>query len=343
MNFFDNSFASAAESINDFGKRGEPFIFIFDFLCREPVVSRIDEAAHNNIFFDFHGFSNCARRKESHALITSLDVYPPLYDEYVQSFSEVYKGLYEGNSYLCNLTFPTRLGTELTLEQIFSNARAKYCLLVKNRFTAFSPETFVKINPEGIISTFPMKGTIRGDTPDAAAKLLSDEKERAEHNTIVDLMRNDLAMVSTDVRVDSFRYLEKIETNAGGLFQTSSQITGKLNTAWKENIGAIICSMLPAGSVTGAPKKSTVDIILRAEPYERGFYTGVCGVFDGNSLDSAVLIRYVRQSMDGLYYHSGGGITVYSDPRSEYNELIDKVYLPAANFTKHPAVVLHFS
>ena len=86
--------------------------------------------------------------------------------------------------------------------------------------------------------------------------------------------------------------------------------------------------MLPAGSVTGAPKKQTVAIIRESENYERGWYTGVFGVFDGKSLDSAVMIRYIEKDSGKFCYKSGGGITYMSDPEKEYEELISKIYVP---------------
>jgi len=86
--------------------------------------------------------------------------------------------------------------------------------------------------------------------------------------------------------------------------------------------------LLPAGSVSGAPKKKTVEIIRNAEGQDRGYYTGIFGFFDGNNLDSGVMIRYIEKIGDQLVYRSGGGITTHSNWKSEYQELIDKVYVP---------------
>lgn len=86
--------------------------------------------------------------------------------------------------------------------------------------------------------------------------------------------------------------------------------------------------MLPAGSVTGAPKRETIKIIEEVEQYDRGWYTGVFGIFDGKQLDSAVMIRFIERDSEGLIYKSGGGITFMSDPAKEYEELIAKVYVP---------------
>jgi len=173
-----------------------------------------------------------------------------------------------------------------------------------------------------------MKGTINANVLDAEKKVLENPKEHFEHNTIVDLLRNDLNMVAKDVTVDKFRYIEKISTNRGDLLQVSSLITGKLADNYTDKLGDIILKLLPAGSVTGAPKERTVQIIREIENYKRGFYTGVFGYFDGTSLDVAVAIRFIENIDGKLFYKSGGGITALSNPLDEYNELVAKIYVP---------------
>jgi para-aminobenzoate synthetase component 1 len=173
-----------------------------------------------------------------------------------------------------------------------------------------------------------MKGTIEANIPNAKERILRDSKEMAEHIMIVDLMRNDLAMVAKDVKVESFRYIDKIRAGDKELLQVSSKITAKLPIDWRDNLGTIIDRLLPAGSITGTPKISTVEIINDIENYDRGFYTGVFGIFDGQNLYSAVMIRFIEKDGKKLYYKSGGGITIDSDTFSEYNELIDKIYIP---------------
>jgi len=172
-----------------------------------------------------------------------------------------------------------------------------------------------------------MKGTIAADIPNAKAIILADKKEKAEHSTIVDLIRNDLNLVATKVKVERFRYVEKIRTRQKDLLQVSSEITGSLPTNYAEQIGDILMKLLPAGSISGAPKKKTVEIIQAAEGQERGYYTGVFGYFDGKNLDSGVMIRYIEKNANGLYYRSGGGITTFSDCEKEYQELLDKIYV----------------
>ena len=95
-----------------------------------------------------------------------------------------------------------------------------------------------------------------------------------------------------------------------------------------QHLGEILFKLLPAGSITGAPKKKTMEIIAEAEGYDRGFYTGVMGYFDGKQLDSAVMIRFLEQTQQGLLFKSGGGITSQSVAENEYEELKQKIYVP---------------
>ena len=173
-----------------------------------------------------------------------------------------------------------------------------------------------------------MKGTIDAKIPNAKEKILTDPKELAEHITIVDLIRNDISQVASNVRVKRFRYIEEIKTHEKNLLQVSSEIVGDLEMDYASQIGNLIASLLPAGSVSGAPKSKTIEIIRMAEKEKRGYYTGVFGYFDGVNLDSGVMIRYIERSGDELFYRSGGGITTQSNVKAEYQELIDKVYVP---------------
>ena len=173
-----------------------------------------------------------------------------------------------------------------------------------------------------------MKGTIDAALPNAESLLLSSKKELAEHFTIVDLIRNDLSLVSKNVKVEKFRSIEKLKTNRGELLQMSSEISGELADNWQENIGSLLSRMLPAGSISGAPKTKTLDIIANTEDYDRGFYTGVLGIFHGDEIDSGVMIRFVEKQGSQLVYKSGGGITAKSVMEEEYEELRSKVYIP---------------
>jgi para-aminobenzoate synthetase component 1 len=173
-----------------------------------------------------------------------------------------------------------------------------------------------------------MKGTIDASVPNAAETILNDPKETAEHATIVDLLRNDLSLNARSVTVRRYRYIDLLKTKQREILQVSSEIVGRLPAGWEGRIGDVIFSMLPAGSCSGAPKESTLRIIRASERESRGFYTGIFGYFDGDDLESAVLIRFIEEDGGRKYFRSGGGITAYSRPQDEYREVQEKIYLP---------------
>jgi len=319
---------SARLRMNELGRQGEAFFFLFDFELKKPVVLTKKELSRAGIWFDINGKRNF-KAPERKPVIEEviLEKQPMEKAVYEKAFQKVQKEINAGNSYLLNLTFPTEIQTNLKLSQIFLQSRARYKLLMKPGLVVYSPEIFVQIQ-NGKIKSFPMKGTIAADIPNAVAIILADKKEKAEHCTIVDLIRNDLNLVATEVKVNRFRYLEKIRTQQKDLLQVSSEISGVLPTDYTEQIGDILMKLLPAGSISGAPKQKTVEIIQAAEGQERGYYTGVFGYFDGKDLDSGVMIRYIEKKDKQLYYRSGGGITTFSDCEKEYQELLDKIYVP---------------
>lgn len=257
----------------------------------------------------------------------NFEIFPEEYSQYKIRFDVVMDGLTRGNSYLTNLTVKTPIHTTISLKDIFVSSLSPYKLYLPNKFVCFSPECFININ-DGKISTYPMKGTINADIKDAEQIILNDEKEKAEHNTIVDLLRNDISRVAKNVVVKNFRYIDNIKSNRGNILQVSSEIEGTLGNTYFDEIGSIIFKLLPAGSISGAPKSATLDIIRKAERQIRGYYTGIAGFFDGNSFNSFVLIRYIEQENGKLYFRSGGGITAMSNAEKEYREMLQKVYLP---------------
>jgi para-aminobenzoate synthetase component I len=316
----------AIQKMNIMGLKRLPFLFIIDFSMNNPLVLSPVEAFANDILFDFNGSKNYTTCPPF-LPVKIIDSTPVKYSMYEKAFSYVQQQLSLGNTFLVNLTFPTPIKTNCTLRDIFHFSKAKYRLLADDHFVVFSPEPFIQIK-NGHISTFPMKGTIDASLPGALQLILNDKKEMAEHATIVDLLRNDLSCVADKVNVEKYRYAEEIILGDKRLIQISSMITGELQTDYFSNLGNILFEMLPAGSVTGAPKKKTLEIIAEAENYDRGYYTGVAGYFDGENLDSCVLIRFVEKNGDQLYYKSGGGITSQSLPHDEYQELINKIYVP---------------
>ncbi|MBN6076984.1 aminodeoxychorismate synthase component I [Aggregatibacter actinomycetemcomitans] len=314
------------QQANRFGKTKAPFFFLIDFEQQKPILCPLNETAEQGIFVQFPGYTN-VNWQEAPPEAFCLHKKPMDFATYQLGFELVQQELRFGNSYLLNLTYPTPIETNYSLHQLFWQSQAKYKLLFKDQFVCFSPECFVNLRDNRIF-TYPMKGTIDATLPDAQALLLNNQKEQREHYTIVDLMRNDLATVAKNIQVTRFRYVEKIQTEQGAILQTSSEICGELAENRQGQIGSILANLLPAGSISGAPKEKTVQIIQQAEQQPRGYYTGIFGIFDGESLQSAVAIRFIEQSGKGLFFRSGGGITIHSNAQEEYRELIQKVYVP---------------
>jgi para-aminobenzoate synthetase component I len=317
--------------INEFNQLGQnkiPFLFVIDFEIKNFYLAPLEKLSINQIFFSLNGYTNITSniqiKNPSHIKLKKKAI---SFARYTAAFNQVIKEMTDGNTYLLNLTFPTEIEVNASLFEIFLASTAKFKLYFKDQFVTFSPERFIKIE-DNLIKTYPMKGTIDAHIPNAHQKILADEKEMAEHTMVVDLLRNDLSMVAKKVRVNQFRYIEKIQAGPKELLQVSSEIAGVLENNWPNRIGNILLPLLPAGSISGAPKRKTVEIIKSVEGYPRGFFSGIFGYFDGKKLDSAVMIRFIEKQGEQLIYKSGGGITIDSDVTREYEEMLEKVYIP---------------
>ena len=384
------------DKINRLASQDEPFLFVINYQGDKAFIRLLSDINPEECLFDFEGRGNLSHAwkeawkegtseketwkketSEEEISETTWQIEPPLYEDYERSFNIVKSNIMAGNSYLTNLTCRVPVSCNLPLEEIFHRAKGKYKLLLRRKrtqaedkahlkeenieenltpFVCFSPETFVRIKG-GRIYSYPMKGTLDASLPDAEKQLMEDRKEAAEHATIVDLIRNDLSRVAEDVRVDKYRYIDVLHTNKGDILQTSSEISGRLPEDYPHHLGEILDAQLPAGSITGAPKDKTMQIIQEAEGYDRGFYTGIMGIYDQGELNSAVMIRFIEEETspvdfetDGeknfkakegkasegkepkasreLYFKAGGGIASKSDCQREYEEVIQKIYLP---------------
>ena len=363
------------DKINQLASQDDPCLFVINYQGDKAFIRLLSDINPEECLFDFEGRGNFSHAwketwkeetseketSEKEISETTWQIEPPLYEDYERSFNIVKSNIMAGNSYLTNLTCRVPVSSNLSLEEIFHRAKGKYKLLLRRKrnltpFVCFSPETFVRIKG-GRIYSYPMKGTLDASLPNAEKQLMEDRKEAAEHATIVDLIRNDLSRVADDVRVDKYRYIDVLHTNKGDILQTSSEISGRLPEDYPHHLGEILDAQLPAGSITGAPKDKTMQIIHGAEGYDRGFYTGIMGIYDQGELNSAVMIRFIEEETspvdfetDGeknfkakegkasegkepkasrkLYFKAGGGITSKSDCRKEYEEVIQKIYLP---------------
>ena len=330
---------SEKDTISEMNKLGQlkcPFLFIISFDKSDNVVLPLDEVNSDEIKFSFDDdFSKHQNFKDEvyiNDMNFSKEILP--FKQYETSFNYVKNHLEIGNSFLTNLTVSTKVELDIPFDEVINFVKAKYKLWLKDEFVCFSPEPFVGVDSSGKISSFPMKGTIDTKVNNAAEMIFNDPKEKFEHTTIVDLIRNDLSKVCERVWVERFRYIDKIRRNGEEeLLQVSSEICGELHVNWKENIGDWFFKLLPAGSITGAPKVKTLEIIKMAEQNlhlrgQRNYYTGVFGLFDGEKMTSSVLIRFLEKTLEGLVYKSGGGLTSRSEVNKEYEEINQKIYVP---------------
>lgn len=334
MQFFDKPTAIA--KMNHFGKHRTPFLFMTSFDTQNNIVVPLDEVDPLRIAYDFkpQGLSNT---NAFQTLSSPVDLSitptcqptPVTFEVYEKAFKPLHSALKDGTINLANLTFPTPIQCNLSLTEIYLRTQAKYRVFLKDHFCCFSPETFVRIH-NNVISTFPMKGTINADLPDAEQQLLNNPKEIDEHDTVIKQALEDISLVAGNSRVVRARYVDDVKTHHGRILQTSSEIAGDLPSGFQDHLGDTLFTLLPAGSITGAPRAASIEILRNIETYQRGFYSGVAGIFDGENLDSAVLIRYLEATERPQQYvfKSGGGITKMSDATSEYHELIEKIYLP---------------
>ena len=202
--------------MNEAGARREPFLFGVDFELSEGFFVS-DPLGQQEILFEAGGVTNSPVGEGMPGEVSEkvFSPNPVAFEVYREKFAVVREGLARGDSFLLNLTVATGLETDWTLEEIFHRAWSPYRLLVPGRFVCFSPEIFVRVD-EGVISSYPMKGTIDASVPDAGRVILEDYKERSEHNTIVDLIRNDLNRVAERVGVRAFPVYRSFAGEPGG-------------------------------------------------------------------------------------------------------------------------------
>lgn len=259
------------------------------------------------------------------------------YAEYLAKFNQVQQHLVAGDSYQLNLTLPLNLSTNNP------NLFAVYYQLSRSHpvsyasYLPFAPQSLISISPElffkkivNQIFVRPMKGTMpRGSTEAedlANAEFLAhDAKNRAENLIIVDLLRNDLAKfcVGSSVKASDLFAIEKFQS----LFQMTSKIQADVPATI--SFAEIISGLFPCGSITGAPKLRTMQLIKQIEEYSRGAYSGAIGyILPNNDMQFSVAIRTLSANCKNpqqLELGVGGGITIKSDPAEEWAEIATKL------------------
>lgn len=252
--------------------------------------------------------------------------------DYMKTVKKAKEYIKKGDIYQVNLSqrFEADLKSEpyelyLRLRDASPAPFASYLNFEDAIIISSSPERFL-MKAGSYIETRPIKGTSpRSGDPLAdelnEISLKESYKDRAEHIMIVDLERNDLGRICEygSVKPTEFIILERYST----VFHLVSTVSGKL----KEGVDPVDCltAAFPGGSITGAPKVRSMEVIEDLEPVKRGLYTGAIGYisFDGN-MDTSIVIRTIVVKGDKLYFSVGGGIVADSDPESEYAETIDK-------------------
>lgn len=195
-----------------------------------------------------------------------------------------------------------------------------------------SPELFLDVNADGRVITRPIKGTRPATVP--AAELETSEKDQAELNMIVDLLRNDLGRVARfgSVQVEAAREIESHPTVHHGVATISAQLQPRLGLA------DLLRATLPGGSITGAPKIRAMQIIEELEPTRRGPYCGTIGAIQGHHARLNLAIRTLLLELDQtgtgrVDFSVGGGIVADSNPAAEYQETLDKAAALIASLT----------
>src|SRR5579871_725932 len=253
-------------------------------------------------------------------------------DEYSAKIQRIKNYIEAGDTYQVNFTDSVTAHSPLSPAQAFAALSASqpvsYSALINlatRHILSFSPELFFRIR-NGQISTRPMKGTmLRGldltEDGQQANRLQSDEKNRSEHVMIVDLLRNDLGRLCApgSVRVDDIFSVERYAT----LLQMTSTVSGTLRPGLRYY--DIFRALFPSGSITGAPKIRTMEIIRELESHPRGIYTGAIGhIAPNGSATFNVAIRTLVLQQGIAHMGVGGGIVADSLPADEYRECLLK-------------------
>lgn len=272
----------------------------------------------------------------------SLNLVPDItFEEYKSAVETVKSEIAAGNTYEVNYTYDWTVKYDkddlMLYECLLQNQKTSYNAFIKNEYDtilSFSPELFFELK-NGHIITKPMKGTIgRGNdyTEDEAniVFLQNDEKNRAENVMIVDLLRNDLGRIAKTGTVKVTKLFE-IETH-----KTLHQMTSQIEADLTDGIGffEIFKAIFPCGSITGAPKISTMKIIDRIEKGARGVYCGAIGFISPEGAQFSVPIRILRRkcSENSFKYRVGGAVVWDSDTSEEWYETVTKTKFLSSDF-----------
>ncbi len=263
---------------------------------------------------------------------TSLDTK----EEYTEKLLKVKKHIYDGDIFQCVFSRRLKGKIEGSLFEAYRNLRSinpsPYMYYLKSNdieIAGSSPETLA-MKEDDTVMTFPIAGSRpRGKTEEEDVynekDLLSDEKELAEHNMLVDLGRNDVGRVSEFGSVKVLEYMKILRYSH--IMHIASTVIGKA----RKDVNSIKClqSILPAGTLSGAPKLRACQIIDDLEKERRGIYGGALGYIDfRDNMNMCIVIRTIVKKNDDVYLQAGGGIVMDSNPESEFIETQNKAMAP---------------
>lgn len=259
-------------------------------------------------------------------------------EQYISAVEKIKSCIAEGITYEVNYTYPSEVRTNLDgielFEALLGRQKTPYNTFLKNKYTtllSFSPELFFKLEGDKI-TTKPMKGTAPklNDGKDEARRdfLFNDTKNRAENIMIVDLLRNDLGRIAKTgtVKVDKLFEIEEHPT----VYQMTSEVSAKLKEG--TSLFNIFKAIFPCGSITGAPKVSTMRVIDELEPFDRNIYCGAIGFLSPDICDFSVPIRILYGNNHKYTYHAGGAVVWDSTAEDEWEETLTKTKFLQTDF-----------
>ena len=249
---------------------------------------------------------------------------------YIDNVKDALHHIHAGNVYQVNLTrkyigmFESAISAidayfmYYTLCEISPAPYSSFLWRERQAVLSSSPELFIQVDKDGIITSRPIKGT--ASRKHDARALQRSVKDRAENLMIVDLMRNDLARCAQPGSVDVTKLFEVDSFST--LHHLSSSITAQLQS--NITLSDILRATFPPGSMTGAPKYSAMEWIAEKEKVQRGIYSGAIGWINGTQCDLSVVIRTLIAQGKIFEFQVGGGIVADSDPENEYQEILTK-------------------
>lgn len=333
--FSNEEFIDAFKKIEEFKDKGFYLLGYIRYDAKD-IFRNVEVSSRLPLLY-FEVYDSCAEY-ESYNPNKYISIYsePEInYNKYENAINQIKQHIATGNTYEVNFTYPFKVYTNTDTLSLYNyllmKQKTKYNTFIANEWEELiscSPELFFSLK-DGQIKTKPMKGTIaRGKTEELDRKnyefLKNDIKNQAENVMIVDLLRNDLSKIAKTgtVNVDKLFEIEKHPT----LYQMTSEISAELKN--NTTLLDIFKAIYPCGSITGAPKISTMDIIEEVELHPRGIYCGAIGFISKEQCEFSVPIRILQKNRldDNKFYryHVGGAIVWDSNIDNEWEETITK-------------------